>query len=80
MTSQPFYAIRVTLYDETGSIVERDYVRGETRMGRARFAAFALGDLILITRGDSSIENWFRHDIRELAPSEVYQRRSELAR
>jgi hypothetical protein len=37
MTSQPFYAIRVTLYDETGSIVERDYVRGETRMGRARF-------------------------------------------
>lgn len=49
MTTQPFYAVRVVLYHADGSSSQRDYVRGDQHMGRAAFAAFALGDMLLLT-------------------------------
>lgn len=59
MTRQPFFAVRVTIAHADGSTSTRDYVRGETRMGRARFEAFALGDLLmLVTKPGSDPISW----------------------
>jgi hypothetical protein len=44
--TQPFYAVRVVLTYPDGSTVQRDYVRGQTHLGKDRFDSFALGDLI----------------------------------
>lgn len=52
MSKQPYFAVRVTVFHEGGSTTTRDYVRGNTRMGRAKFEAFAVGDLILLIAPD----------------------------
>lgn len=51
MNRQPFYAVRVVLTDKGGSSFQRDYVRGETRMGKDSFNRWALGDFIYVIGG-----------------------------
>ena len=45
----PTYSVTVTMTCDDGSTVERTYERGATRMSRANFASFALGDLMRLT-------------------------------
>ena len=72
MNKQPFYAVRVTITYDDGSISSRDYVRGETRMGQSRFASYALGDMMrLVTTGTSAVK-W---ELRSITPDEVYENR-----
>jgi hypothetical protein len=51
MPQQPFYAIRVVVTDEFGSVATRDYVRGQWHVSKDKFDAFAMGDLIRLTTG-----------------------------
>ena len=56
--TQPFFAVRVSIYNqEDGTVSTRDYVRGETRMGQQRFAAFALGDMQMLVNPEGSVQN-----------------------
>lgn len=52
MTVQPFFAVRVAVYTDDGGSSTRDYVRGEQHIGKAAFAAFALGDMLLTINPD----------------------------
>lgn len=65
-TQQPPFAVRVVLTHEDGT-TERVYVRGNTRMGKSRFAAFALGDLLLLTDIDPVL-GW---DVQEVPRDEI---------
>lgn len=46
--NQPYFAVRVVLRYSDGSTAQRDYVRGHTRMGRERFTAWSLGDMLIL--------------------------------
>lgn len=47
---QAYYAVRVVIYHASGGSAQRDYVRGNKRMGKAAFDAWALGDLLTLTQ------------------------------
>jgi hypothetical protein len=51
MNRQKYFAVRVVIIHEDGSSTQRDYVRGETRLGRDKFAAWALGDMLSLVTG-----------------------------
>lgn len=63
-----FYAVRVVIEDDAGSTYTRDYVRGERHMGRERFAAWALGDLLTLIDVPA-----YRWTIEEVTPGQVYE-------
>jgi hypothetical protein len=79
--SQPFFAVRVVVHHEGGSS-QRDYVRGETRMSKQRFASWALGDMIaLVTMRPQRDGTWFSDDeitewsVTEIDPQTVHENR-----
>ena len=55
---QPFYAVRVVVTHDDGSSSQRDYVRGETRMGRDTFGQFALGNMLSLVSDGSTPVLW----------------------
>lgn len=63
MTRQPFYAVRIVIRDADGQTSTRDYVRGETRMSREKFSAFALGDMICLVSSPGDTITWNAHEI-----------------
>lgn len=73
MQSQKFFAVRVVIRYAGGSTAQRDYVRGEWRIGQARFASWALGDLLRMVIGDGGLVEGF--DVVEIAPEQVYDNR-----
>ena len=46
MKTQAWYAVLVGVKDDAGNTYTRVYVRGEKRIGKAAFRAFALGDML----------------------------------
>jgi len=76
MPDQPFFAVRVVVHYDNGGSTERDYVRGQQRMGKDRFAAFALGDLLMLTEaGQTSPVTW---SITEIDSASLHQFRNHL--
>lgn len=68
---RPFYAVRVVLTHANGTTT-RDYVRGPMRVSKSAFRAFAIGDLLLMTREGWTCEqsnvSW---DLYEISEEEV---------
>lgn len=68
--SQPFYAVRVAVYTPNGTET-RDYVRGEWRISKDKFASFALGDMIHLTsRPSNDSVRWL---VTEVTGHQVYE-------
>jgi hypothetical protein len=51
--TRKFVAVRVVLMDADSNLFQRDYVRGELRLGKQAFISYAVGDFIgIITGGE----------------------------
>ena len=72
--TRKFFAVRVVLADDNGSTYSRDYVRGEMRLGKQAFTAYAVGDFIgLVSEG-----TWAGFEpvgVTELYPEQVIANR-----
>jgi hypothetical protein len=59
MKTQPFYAVRVVVVDADAQHYQRDYVRGEMRVGKSHFDSWALGHMIrTVSAPGSTILEW----------------------
>lgn len=57
-----FFAVRITLADDYGSTITRNYVRGPMRLGKQAFTSFAVGDFIgLVSEG-----TWAGYEVIDL--------------
>lgn len=50
MPVPPFFAVRVVIEHDSGTST-RDYVRGNWSIGKDRFLAFAVGDMVRVVGG-----------------------------